>query len=330
MNSDIQPKIVFPSFFRAQFRSQFGKLLKDDLPELADLQSELVLDELLYAFDVADRKIGEHWPLLATNLWHYGTHQLLTAYLETSVDIATAFRDVLSKETAYLPVFAATFEPVAEGLVLKVRPAIEITNRHWDIFITLLILGETAFYKRHLPEEAKLIRYKTSLPKQGFSDTLLKIAGTKIEFGCHPEEAYTLYPYSLVGQSVGYRNDQLNKVLLEEIHRTARLPAATDQTLLRLRKLVSDSFPKIHSVDQAAAILGLSRSSMLRRLSEQGQSYRKVVQEARIEFVLVRLSNMDYGEHMEEELGFTSMRALSAFCRKNTGYTLKKLAKKSD
>lgn len=320
-------KIVFPAFFRSQFRSQFGKQLKDDLPELADLQSQLNLDELFHAFDAADRRIGEHWPLLATNLWKYGTHQLLTSFVETSANIATALRDILSGDTAYLPVFTASYEPVAESLIVKIRPTIEMKERHWDIFMTLHLLGETAFYKRHLPDEAKLISYHTTIPNSDFSETLQRLATSKIKFGCPQEEAYCAYPYSLIGQSVGHRNDRLNKVLLDEARRTAQLPAETDQILLSLRNLISASLPAVISVDRAAAELGVSRSSILRRLKDNSQSFSGVQQEVRREYVLVRLSNMDYGKHMAEELGFSSMRALSDFCRKNTGYTLKKLAK---
>ncbi|MGB0960862.1 MAG: hypothetical protein ACPGVK_11475 [Halocynthiibacter sp.] len=309
-----------------QFRNQFGTLLKDDLPEPSDLQRELTLDELTAAFDIADRRIGEHWPLLATSLWHYGTHQLLTSYVETSVNIATALRDLFAADTAYLPVFTASFDTVAEGLIVRVRPAIRIQDRHWSILMMFLILGDSAFYRRHLPEETKLITYKTSIPESKYSKTLQELTTANVEFGLSADEAHFLYPYSLVGQSVGFRNDQLNKVLLDEIHRTARLPAATDQTLLSLRKLVSDSFPEVLSVDMAASKLDISRSSILRRLKAHDLRYKDIVSEARLEYVLVHLSRMEYGDHMADELGFSSMRALSEFCRKNTGYTLKKLA----
>ncbi|WP_162946899.1 AraC family transcriptional regulator [Ruegeria sp. EL01] len=329
MQNVTQRPIVFPGFLREQFRNQFGDRLKDDLPKLSDLQSDFTLDEVFHYFDVADRKIGEHWPLLATNLWRYGAHQLWTTYTETSVNIVTALRDLFSKETAYLPVFSATYEPLAEGLIVRVRPTIEFKDRHWHILMTLLILGETAFYKWHLPEEAKLITYKTSLPKQSFSETFQKLTTANIEFDCPPDEGYALYPYSLIGQGVGVRNDRLNKVLLEEVHRTSQLPAATDQALLNLRKLASECLPAVLSIHQAASKLGISRSTLLRRLKQQKMSFRKVVLNARKEYVLIRLSNMDYGEHLAAELGFTSMRALSEFCRKNTGYTLKQLAKKS-
>lgn len=328
MTNHDETRVVFPAFFREQFRGQFGKILGHELPWTDSNQLDASLEEIWNAFEAADRIIGEHWPLLATSLWQYGSHKLISTFIETSANVATALKEIMSEETAYLPVFCSSLEAASEGMVARVAPSIEVSRRNWDIILTLFVLGQTAFFKRHAPEETKRIVFRTCIPKSSHSETLQQLATSKILFDQPFEQCHVVYPFDLLSKSVGYRNDSLNKILLTEIRRIAHLPRSTNGISPKLRTLLRNSMPLPLSAEDAATKLGMSRSSMHRHLGSEGLSYKEVLHQERREYLMVHLSYLNHKDLDHEALGFGSRRALNDFCNTHLGRPLRTFLKK--
>lgn len=318
-------KIVIPGHLRNQFLEQFGTRLAGHLPPSEDRFKDVTIGEVLNAFDVADKHIGKHWPLLATDLWSYGAHILLSAYIETSGTIGSALRGMLSTSTMLYPVFSPVSEIVSDGLLMKGRPTFDMEPRHWEIFQIFSLLSQTAVYKRFAPEETKEVVCHLTIEENELSNTIRKIASCEVHFNCSREASYYLYPHKLLSKKITHKHKDLNSLLFSEIQRQTQLPSLEDNLISELNKIVFKALPSKLSSEAASEKLGISRSTLHRALRRHDLSYSDILKQNRREFVLIYFSNPSVRSNHHVPLGFSSHRALSDFCKVNFGKVISEL-----
>lgn len=327
MHSDWK-NVVIPGHLRNQFLEQFGKRLEGHLPKNRDRFKEVTIGEVLNAFNVADEQIGKHWPLLATNLWQYGSHVLLSAYIETSGTIGSALQGMLSTSTMLYPVFSPTSELGPDGLIMRGRPTYDMSARHWEIFQIFSLLAQTAVYKRFAPEETKQMVCHLTIKENELSETISRLATCKIQFDTPLDRSYYLYPFSLLNKQISHEQRTINDLLFTEIQRQTTLPEPEDNLANALRRTIYNEFPRVMESAEAAERLEISRSTLYRMLRKRNLSYAQIVTQLRREFILIHFSKLNSDKPHHEALGFPSPRALSKFCRANFGVPISKISRK--
>lgn len=321
--------VYMPGNLRNQFREQFGARLYRHMLQDKDRFEDLSVSEVLHAFDVADEHIGRHWPLIATNLWRYGSHTLISAYCQTSGTILDALKGILSTSTALYPVFTTKANMTKDGMIVASRPTYELSARHWSIFQYLSVLAQTDFFKRSAKDTVKDVHYHITVPLDEYSEAFRKISKSKITFGVDLEDSFTFYPMDFLQTRIGHSAPELNRLLYFELQNQTRLPQPDDDVMNELKRKIFQRFPALMRAEEAAESVNISRSSLQRLLRKKNTSYSEIVQDLRREFVLVYLAKLKTDQVDHTALGFPSSRALNSFCKTAFGKSLSVLAKRS-
>lgn len=137
-----------------------------------------------------------------------------------------------------------------------------------------------------------------------------------------------VYHKSILAEPVTTANPGIQPILLAHLERQRqqiRDESFSRQLQIWLRQqLEDDRADKILSREQAASALGLSASTLKRRLQQEGGSYQELLQQVRVEFAEQLLA--DNSISLTEagfRLGFSSASAFNNSFRKWTGLTPK-------
>lgn len=261
------------------------------------------------------RVIGEAWPLDAMAAWSTAMQGALevavrsASTVEDSVDIVRRFGHVRA------PFLVVNAQRDRKAMRLVMTHAVDIEPAAWRALSVTSMLGITAMLGTLLEDRLADVEINFPWPKPGYIARLREALPTQMSFG---GSEFTLsVPAILCAEPSPFADAALHASAIAELENTSKRISASNSLLLRLQDLLARKRQGRLTEDEAASALGLSRRTLVRRLSDSGTSFRDML-DAELKARAREMLDEDKlsRTQMADALGFDDPTSFSRACRR--------------
>lgn len=261
------------------------------------------------------RVVGETWPLDAMAAWSTAMQGALEVAVRSaptvgdSVDVVRRFGHVRA------PFLGVTAKRDRTHLSLGMTNVVDIEPAAWRALSVTSMLGITAMLGTILEARISDLDIRFPWPQPAYVKRLREALPMRMTFG---GSAFTLsVPLALCAEQSPFADEALHATALTELENTSKRISASNRLHLRLQDLLARKRSGRLTEEEASSALGLSRRTLVRRLSESGTSFRDMLDaelKARARAMLDedKLSRTQ----MAEALGFEDPTSFSRACRR--------------
>jgi AraC-like DNA-binding protein len=314
----------------------FAEVLRDEGVDLDSLLASVAIPRPTY--DNRDSRI----PYMAARRFHYAAasrsrsptlglaaahhfalaqFQILEYFVATNSHIRPALDGLVENERVLSDVNAISLEPRAEGLLVRVDSNTEGAHRCWFEFVvgTMYLAGLRIRGGSPFPAGRAVPWFAYATP--ACAEEYEVFFNRPVRFGA-PANGL-LIPPSLVHERLESADARLRQVLDVHLKGLIRQPPPRPSFIDRVRSLVSESLADGDpSMAAIATSLHMSRSTLRRRLRQQGTTHRTLLQDVRRDHALryLRQQNLSI-EEIAYLVGYDDSTAFHKAFRKWTGAT---------
>lgn len=287
-----------------------GTLL--DERTLAAAGAEIDLNAFMRLLENVTRAHGEEWPLQAGQVWSNAMQGALDVAARSAPTLGDAF-DVLGKygkaRGPYLAVERGRTKAAQRVIIHRDTAVNDAAWRAVSYAVALSVHAELA----QLCDGALQGRVTFPWPAPPFVERLRALVGLEVQFDA-PHFMIEI-PAALCARPSPFADPALHASAIAELERM--VPAGDGPIVSDVVRIVVSRLPERIGEAEAARALGLSRRSLVRRLSRAGASYRALLDEAlraRAKALLARtdLTRAD----MAAALGYADPTSFSRACRR--------------
>src|SRR5215472_2662983 len=274
-----------------------------------------------FHFAAADRSRNPALGLAAARHFALAQFQVLEYFVATNTHLGPALDALVQNERVLGDANVITLEPRAEGLLVRVDPVEAGAHRCWFEFVvaTIYLAGQRIRSANGVVRRRSLPWFAHSAP--GSMEDYEAFFGGAVRFDA-PANGLLIPPAALQ-QGLESADTGLREVLRDHLERLMRQPAGSPSLLDRARSMVGESLAEGDPGMKAiAARLHMSRSTLQRRLHEQGTTHRNILQEVRRDLALRNLQKRDLSiAEVAHLVGYDDPTAFHRAFKKWTGST---------
>lgn len=259
---------------------------------------------------------GEGWVLRAPELWNSANaHGPLGAAGLAAPDLATMMELIARFGFVRAPFYRASLRRGAEWSQLDFELTVDLEESLWRSMMEITFIGIRAGITSILagpPTQARFF-FACAAPKH--APQLRAALGEGVVYGARGNAIR--FPAAWLALPSPFADPALYAVAVGELQDArARMTGPAD-LLGRVERLLKSQPTGRLAADEAARLTGVSRRTLVRRLSEAGTGYRELLDRelrARAERLL-REDGLSYAQ-IAEELGYTDPSSFSRACRR--------------
>lgn len=261
------------------------------------------------------RVIGESWPLDAMGAWSTAMQGALEVAVRSASTIGDSMDVVCRYGHVRGPFLDLKTRRARNRLQLVVAPAIQIEAVAWRALSVTSMLGVTGMLVPMLEGRSDQIEVDFPWPSPPYVERLRNAFASKIIFGGRD---FTLsVPATLLNEASPFADANLHASAVGQLEQASKRILDANRLILRLQEMLKRKRRGRMSEAEAAQELGLSRRTLVRRLSESGTSFRAMLDadlkaRARMMIDAGSLSRSD----LAEVLGFEDPTSFSRACRR--------------
>jgi AraC-like DNA-binding protein len=261
------------------------------------------------------RQVGESWPLDSLAAWGTAMQGALEAAVRSAPTVGDGLDVIARFGHVRAPFMRIGIKHDAAALRLVCQGAVEIEPATWRSLSLAAMLGVTSMLEPLLEGRMGEIEVRYPWPRPDYVSRVREAFATDVRFS--QQEFCLSVPLALCAEISPFADPGLHAVALADLESAARRIHASNQLLLKLQSLMARQRNTRLSEDEAARELGLSRRTLVRRLSAGGTSFRQMLDaelKARARAMLDegRLSRTQ----MAKALGFEDPTSFSRSCRR--------------
>jgi len=207
-----------------------------------------------------------------------------------------------------------------KSLNLLCRNTVEIEPATWRSLSLTVMLGVTGMLAPLMEGRASEMEVRFPWPQPSYVTRLREALAAQVAFG--GKELSLSVPLGLCAEPLPFADVRLHASAIAELESTSGRIHASNRLLLKLQDLLSRKRRGRVNEEEAALELGMSRRTLVRRLSESGTSFRQLLD---AELKARARGLLDEGKlsrtEMAEALGFDDPTSFSRACRRWFGET---------
>lgn len=318
MSSDPRKAIPVPAAYIRSVLRRFGRTPEERAGILAGTDfdevrlreaGEVTLFTSVVAVQNVCRLIGEDWPLHAMEAWD----SAMQGALEVAARSAPTVRDSVEVMTRFGQVRGPQFQlrlvKEQSRVAIAIAPSMTMPEMAWHSFVVTAMLSVGAMLRSILQGDTAGVVFECSWPKPSYAEQLSVALPGAVRFA-RPMNTIVI-PIELCERASPFADPPLFATAIAELERAVGRISGKRALPLRVEQLLRTHKGRL-SADQAARLLGMSRRTLVRRLSECGVSYRALLDAAmkqRAQELMVerKLSRTQ----VAEELGFADPASFS-------------------
>lgn len=277
--------------------------------------ADLRLADLLAIVANVTRRHGEQWALDAPQAWS----NAMQGALDVAARSAATAGDALSVLARYgrvrAPYLSLRLTPTRAGRELTIGAAAEIDEATWRAVSYAVALSIYSMMAQILDDAIGDARIYFPCPPPVFAARLRAAVRCELKFDA-PRFAITV-PESLCRRASPFADPALHAAALHDLDQALQRMAGEDTLAHDVARLIAGSLPRRLGEEDVARMLGLSRRSLVRRLSASGLAYRAVLEgvlRERAEAWLAQGSMTR--DDMAAALGYADPTSFSRACRR--------------
>jgi AraC-like DNA-binding protein len=286
-----------------------------DERRLMDPGGEVTLFSLISFSENLTRVVGETWPLDSVHAWATAAQGALDMAVRTAATIADAMEILKRYGHVRGPYLQIGLKRSARTTALTLSTNVAMNAA------TMRAMSETAVFSARSMLETLLgdamdeIEYHFAWPKPGHAERLREALGGRIKYD--QAQCALVLSNALCARTSPYADQGLLESALRDLESGAGRISSNDMLPLKVERLLKRRRSGRLSEDVAARELGISRRTLVRRLSDSGTSFRALLDtdlKGRAEQMLAA-GKMSRRE-MAEALGFEDPTSFSRACRR--------------
>lgn len=258
---------------------------------------------------------GDGWALQAPQLWTPAAHGPLGVAAVTASDIGAMINVLTRFSYVRAPFHAVCLRRGPIWSQMDYELTVPLDERLWRPMIEITFVGMRATFASMLAAPPEEIRFFFACPEPDHAPAVRAILGESVAYEA-PRNAIR-FPTAWLGVQSLFADATLHDAAMGELQAAVRRIRAPIGLRGRVERLLSSLPAGRLSADEVARSMGISRRTLVRRLSEAGVGYRGLVDNelrSRAERLL-RDSVMSYAR-IAEELGYADPTSFSRACRR--------------
>jgi len=261
------------------------------------------------------REIGEAWPLDAMAAWSNAMQGALEVAVRSAPTVGDGMDVVRRFGHVRAPFLGIELQRDRKSLHLLCRNTVEIEPAAWRSLSLTVMLGVTGMLAPLMEGRASEMEVRFPWPQPTYVSRLREALAAQVAFG--GKELSLSVPLGLCAEPLPFADVRLHASAIAELESTSGRIHASNRLLLKLQDLLSRKRRGRLNEEEAALELGLSRRTLVRRLSESGTSFRQMLD---AELKARARSMLDEGTlsrtEMADALGFDDPTSFSRACRR--------------
>ena len=258
---------------------------------------------------------GEGWPLRAPELWSPTSHGPLGVAGVAAPDVATMIEVITRFGLVRAPFYSASLQRGPHWTQLDFELTAGLDERHWRPMMEVSFIGIRAGIAAILAGPPVEARFFFACPEPDHAPQVRAILGEGVIYGA-PGNAIRL-PTAWLAMQSPFADATLYDVALSELQDARARLAGSVGLRSRVERLLRSLPVGRLTADEIARLTGVSRRTLVRRLSEAGTGYRDLVN-AELRNRAERLMRDGDLSHAQiaEQLGYTDSSSFSRACRR--------------
>ena len=217
------------------------------------------------------RVIGETWPLDAMAAWANAMQGALEVAVRTSATAGDAFDVVRRFGHVRAPFLGITQKRDRHRIQMVITHIVDIESGAWRALSVTSMLGITAMLGSLVEDRVAELEVNFPWAQPGYVGRLRDALPMNLTFG---GREFTLsLPVALAGEPSPFADEALHVAALTELENASKRMSASNKLLLKLQELLARKKTGRLTEEEAADALGLSRRTLVRRLSESGTTF---------------------------------------------------------
>ena len=259
--------------------------------------------------------VGDDWPLQCLAIWGTPTQGALEVAARSAPTIGECMAILARFGHVRGPHLTLRVKRDKKNTALAISPAAPIPDHVMRPMVETAYLSGKFMVDGLLEDGHDTIVYRFAGPPPKHAERLRKVLGGRVEF--NQKQGEIVIPNDLCDRASPYADAGLYATAVAELEQAAGRIKSEDTLILKIERLLKRRRTGRLTEDEAADELGLSRRTLVRRLSDSGTSFRKLLDanlkaragEMRTAANLTR-------EEMAEALGFEDPTSFSRACRR--------------
>jgi AraC-like DNA-binding protein len=281
--------------------------------DLDDLHTQISFAQQLRQVDNMDRLFGEDWLLDAPELWNTAARAPLGVAVATSATVAQALEVAARHLVDALPRQHVKLVRTEEAVALRLESSVVLSEGQRRFIVAGVLLGLSTMFGDLLGPARSKTRLEFQWRAPAWQERLEAALDCEVCWGA-PTNALVV-PVGLLEIRSPLADPALHEVALAALQSRRRSHAAGLRA--QAERLLAKSKSGRLSARDAAAALGLSQRTLVRRLSDEGAQYRELV-DAELKSRAERFLDAGVLSRAEvaSRLGFADATGFSRACRR--------------
>jgi AraC-like DNA-binding protein len=283
-------------------------MLRDPSADISLFQQARQVENLVALF-------GDGWALRSPELWNLSCHGPLGVAGVAAPDLAAMVEVITRFGFVRAPFYRTSLRRGPQWSQMDYDLTVDLAETVWRPMMEVSFIGFRAGVASMLAAPPAEAHYVFACAEPEHAPQVRAILGSNVAYGAARNAIR--FPTAWLSLQSPMADAALYGVALQELQAARARLIAPDGLRDRVERLLK-SLPAGHpTADDVARLTGVSRRTLVRRLSEAGTSYRELV-DAELRVRAQRLLRAGHLSHAQiaEALGYTDASSFSRACRR--------------
>lgn len=282
---------------------------------LRDPSADISLFQQVRQVENVTALFGDDWALRAPELWNPSSHGPLGVAGIAAPDVAAMMEVIARFSFVRAPFYTTSLRRSPKWSQMDYKLTVDLDERVWRSMMEISFIGVRAAIASTLAAPPAEARFFFACAEPAHAPQVRAILGENVTYGATRNAIR--FPTDWLTLQSPFADAILYGVALQELHAAKVRLTAPDGLRERVERLLKSLPAGRFTADEVARLTGVSRRTLVRRLSEAGASYRELV-DAELRTRAERLLRADHLSHAQiaEALGYTDPSSFSRACRR--------------
>lgn len=282
---------------------------------LEDPSADISLFQQVRQIDNLNALVGEGWAFTNPDLWSHASHGALGVAALTAPDLAGTIEVIARNSGVRSPLVRMTLLKSSTTWTLQYSSTIELAPQQGRAIAEATFLGVRAVLTAVLGRLPEGMSWAFSGPAPAYAERARAVLGGAVTYGA--AVAAVTIPTAELKTASPFADASLHARAGEELSAALRRQSNPSDFKARVERLLATMPPGRLDAPSAARLLGVSRRTLVRRLSEAGAGYRDLLDQElrRRASRLLEAGGLSHAE-IAERLGYAEATSFSRACRR--------------
>ncbi|MDP3852415.1 AraC family transcriptional regulator [Phenylobacterium sp.] len=282
---------------------------------LRDPSADISLFQQVRQIENVTGLFGDGWALRAPEMWNASSHGPLGVAGIAAPDMATMMDVITQFGFVRAPFYRTSLRRGADWSQVDYELTVDLDERLWRPMMEISFMGIRAGIASMLAAPPAEARFSFACAEPEHAPQVRAILGDHVAYGA--QRNAIRFPTAWLALQSPFADATLYAVALHELQAARARLTAPVGLRGRVERLLKSLPAGRLTADEVARLTGVSRRTLVRRLSEAGAGYRELVDaelRGRAERLL-RDGDLSHAQ-IAEQLGYTDPSSFSRACRR--------------